>query len=119
MALSIIKTDSHKVSRLIAEYDLYLDESQTKIIVVKDGEAVPKEAAFILAGKGSTIPARYAEMLKAVEGPPDPEVAGASVPPSAPVAHVATTQEAETKPAALEPSPEVNEKLDPKVKPKK
>ena len=69
MALSIMKPDLRGAYRLIAEHDLYLNESQTKVIVVRDGETVPKEAAFVLAGKGGTIPARYAEMLKALEAP--------------------------------------------------
>lgn len=67
MALSIIKSDQRGAYRLIAEHDLYLDESQTRVIVVKDGEEVPKEAAFVLAGKGGTIPARYADLLKQLE----------------------------------------------------
>lgn len=118
MALTIIKTDNKGADRLIAEHDLYVDETGKKVIVVKDGEEVPREAATVLAGKGGTVPAKYADMLKALEGPPDPNVAGAPVPPSEPVAHVASTQETGTKPSAVEPSPELNKKLEPKAKPK-
>lgn len=92
MALSIIKPDFRGAYRLIAEHDLYLDESQTRIIVVKDGEEVPKEAAFILAGKGGTIPTRYAEMLKTLDAPPEVKV---------------EAQEAKVKPEPLPPPPEV------------
>lgn len=67
MALSIIKADPRGVYRMIAEHDLYLDESQQKVIVVKEGEEVPKEAAFVLAGRGGTIPSRYADLLKQLE----------------------------------------------------
>lgn len=74
MALSIVKPDARGVFRPIAQEDLYLDESQTKIIVVKDGEEVPKEAAFVLAAKGGTIPTRYTDMLKALETPPEVKV---------------------------------------------
>ena len=69
MGLTIIKTDSRGAYRLIAEHDLYLDETGQRIIVVKDGEEVPKEAALVLAGKGGTIPPRYADMLKALDAP--------------------------------------------------
>jgi len=69
MAITITKADPHGAYRMIAEHDLYLDESGTKVIVVKDGEEVPKEAATVLAGKGGTIPARYADMLKALDAP--------------------------------------------------
>lgn len=71
MGLTIIKPDARGVFRPIAQEDLYLDESQTKIIVVKDGEEVPREAAFVLAAKGGTVPTRYVDMLKALETPPE------------------------------------------------
>lgn len=76
MGLTIIRTDSRGVYRLIAERDLYLDESGQKVIVVKDGEVVPPEAAVVLAGKGGTIPTRYAKLLEQVEAAPEvvPEV---------------------------------------------
>jgi hypothetical protein len=67
MALSIIKTDSRGAYRMIAEHDLYLDESGQKVIVVKQGEEVPKEAATVLTGKGGTIPTRYADLLKSLD----------------------------------------------------
>lgn len=69
MGLTIVKTDSRGAYRMIAEHDLYLDESGTKVIVVKQGEEVPREAATVLAGKGGTIPTRYADMLKALDAP--------------------------------------------------
>ena len=69
MGLSIVKTDSRGAYRMVAQEDLYLDESMTKVIVVKHGEEVPKEAAFVLAGRGGTIPVKYAEMLKALDAP--------------------------------------------------
>lgn len=69
MALSIIRTDQRGAYRMIAEEDLYLDESMTRIIVVKSGDKVPKDAAFVLAGKGGTIPTRYADMLKTLDAP--------------------------------------------------
>ena len=65
MGLTIVKTDARGAYRMIAKEDLYLNEDQTKVIVVKRGEEVPKEAAFVLAGRGGTIPVRYAEMLNA------------------------------------------------------
>lgn len=67
MAVSIIKSDSRGAYRLVAQEDLYLDESQSRVIVVKQGEEVPKEAAFVLAGRGGTIPARYEKLLKSLE----------------------------------------------------
>lgn len=91
MALTIIKTDARGAYRMVAEHDLYLDDSGKRIIVVKDGEEVPKEAAFVLAGKGGTIPTRYAEMLKAL----DAEVKG----------EAKVKIEPETKPPAPEPKP--------------
>lgn len=91
MALTIIKTDARGAYRMVAEHDLYLDDSGKRIIVVRDGEEVPKEAAFVLAGKGGTIPTRYAEMLKAL----DAEVKG----------EAKVKIEPETKPPAPEPKP--------------
>lgn len=109
MGLSIIKTDSRGAYRMVAEEDLYLDESQTKVIVVKQGEEVPKEAAFVLAGKGGTIPPRYADMLKALDTPEvkgevrsvevEPEVKAEAKPPEAKV-------KPEAKPAKPEPAKE-------------
>jgi len=106
MALSIVKTDARGAYRMVAEEDLYLDESQTKIIVVKKGEEVPKEAAFVLAGKGGTIPVKYAEMLKTLDAPAEvkSEVKEVKVEP-------------ETKPTALDA--EAKAKSEPKpTKPK-
>lgn len=74
MALTIIKTDERGAYRLIAEHDLYLDESGQKVIVVKDGEEVPKEAAVVLAGKGGTIPTRFAKLLEQLDKPEEVEV---------------------------------------------
>jgi len=106
MALSIVKTDSRGAYRVIAKEDLYLDESQTKIIVVKQGEEVPKEAAFVLAGRGGTIPTRYADMVKAFDAPVEVknEVKDVQVEP-------------EPKPAAPEPDAKVKVKAEP-AKPK-
>lgn len=81
MALSIIKTDARGAYRMVAEHDLYLDEAQQRVIVVKAGEEVPKEAAFVLAGKGGTIPTRYAEMLKALDAEVKGEVVEVKVEP--------------------------------------
>ncbi|HTG95698.1 MAG TPA: hypothetical protein VL866_24060 [Pyrinomonadaceae bacterium] len=69
MGLTIVKTDARGAYRMVAQEDLYLNEDQTEIIVVKQGEEVPKEAAFVLAGRGGTIPVRYAEMLKTLDAP--------------------------------------------------
>lgn len=90
MALSIIRTDQRGAYRMVAQEDLYLDESMTRIIVVKSGDEVPKDAAFVLAGKGGTIPTRYADMLKTLDAPAEvkSEVSEVKV-------------EAETKPTAL------------------
>lgn len=120
MAVSIVKSEPRGgTNRLIAEHDLYLDETRQRVIVVQAGEEVPKDAAFVLAGKGGIIPPRYADMLKAIEGPPEPDVAGGPVLPSEPIGHIAKTEETETKPTAVEPSSEVNETLEPKAKSKK
>ena len=107
MGLTIIKTDFRGAYRLVAEHDLYLEETGQKVIVVKAGEEVPKEAALVLAGKGGTIPPRYADMLRAMD----------KVPESEPLAEV----KAEVKPEpAPEPSPEATEPSEAKpVKPKK
>lgn len=89
MGLTIIKTDSRGAYRMIAEHDLYLDESGQKVIVVKAGEEVPKEAATVLAGKGGTIPARFAKLLEQMDAPvevaPEPQVAPEPAPPIAEV----------------------------------
>jgi len=69
MGLTIVKHDARGVYRMVAQEDLYLNEDQTRVIVVKKGEEVPKEAAFVLAGRGGTIPVKYAEMLKALDAP--------------------------------------------------
>ena len=106
MALTIVKTDARGAYRMIAEEDLYLNEDQTRVIVVKRGEEVPKEAAFVLAGKGGTIPVKYAEMLKTLDAPAQvkDEVKEVKVEP-------------ETKPTAPEPEPKVKAKAEP-AKPK-
>lgn len=109
MAVSIIKSDSRGAYRLVAQEDLYLDESQQKVIVVKQGEEVPKEAAFVLAGKGGTIPARYEKLLKSLDQPEvkdevekvevKPEVKADTKPTEAKV-------KSEPKPAKPEPAKE-------------
>lgn len=65
MGVTIVRKQA--VYHLIAEHDLYLDADKTKVLVVKDGEEVPTEAAFILAGKGSGIPPMYIDLLEAME----------------------------------------------------
>lgn len=109
MALSIIKTDSRGAYRMVAEHDLYLDGSMAKIIVVKEGEEVPAEAAFVLAGKGGTVPVRYAEMLKALDAPVEVkgEVGEVKVEPEAKPTAPALDVKAAAKPApAKAKSPE-------------
>lgn len=106
MALTIIKTDSRGAYRMVAQEDLYLNEAQTEIIVVKQGQEVPKEAAFVLAGRGGTIPVKYAEMLKALDAPVEvkDEVKEVKVEP-------------ETKPSAPDVEAKVKSKAEP-AKPK-
>ena len=101
MALSIIKTDSRGAYRMIAEHDLYLDESGKKIIVVKQGEEVPKEAATVLAGKGGTIPTRYADLLKSLDAPAE------------------VKEEAKVEPEVKPPAPESEAKAKSKAEPAK
>ena len=106
MPVMINKPDPRGSYRMIAEHDLYLDESGQKVIVVKQGEEVPKEAAFVLAGRGGTIPARYADMVKAFDAPV--EVKG----------EVKEVQvESQPKPTASEPDAKVKAKAEP-AKPK-
>ena len=76
---------------MIAEHDLYLDEAKQKVIVVKEGEDVPVEAAFVLIGKGGTVPPLYADMVKALDEPVVepvvqvvPELPPLSLPPAVP-----------------------------------
>lgn len=72
MPVTIIRRQA--VYSLIAEHDLYLDENKEKVLVVQEGEDVPKEAAFVLAGKGTRIPQQYEAMVEAFEAPkPEPE----------------------------------------------
>lgn len=97
MAVSIIKSDSRGAYRLVAQEDLYLDESQSRVIVVKQGEEVPKEAAFVLAGRGGTIPARYEKLLKSLD---QPEVKG-----EAKAAEVKVQPEAKPTEAKVRPEP--------------
>lgn len=108
MALSVIKTDSRGAYRMVAQEDLYLNEDQTQIIIVKQGEEVPKEAAFVLAGRGGTIPVKYADMLKSLDAPIEvkDEVKEVKVEP-------------ETKPSAPELEAEAQPKAKPKVEPAK
>ena len=100
MGLTIVKTDARGAYRMIAEEDLYLNEDQTKVIVVKRGEEVPKEAAFVLAGRGGTIPVRYAEMLKTLDAPVEvkSEVKEVKVEPE-----TKPTAEAKVKPQSATP----------------
>jgi hypothetical protein len=106
MGLTIVKNDSRGAWRMVAQEDLYLNEDQTNVIVVKRGEEVPKEAAFVLAGRGGTIPVKYAEMLKALDAPAEvkDEVKEVKVEP-------------ETKPTAPDAEPKVKSKPEP-AKPK-
>lgn len=107
MALSIIKTDSRGAYRMIAEHDLYLDESGKKIIVVKEGEEVPREAATVLAGKGGTIPTRYADLLKSLDTEVKEEVkVEPEVKPPAPESEAKVKSKAEpAKPKPTEEKP--------------
>ena len=102
MALSIIKADARGAYRLIAEHDLYLDESGQKIIVVKDGEVVPPEAAVVLAGKGGTIPTRYAKMLDELDKPEEVKVE----PEAKPALELAPEPKPEPPPAKSKPTKE-------------
>jgi hypothetical protein len=86
-----------------AQEDLYLNEAQTEIIVVKQGEEVPKEAAFVLAGRGGTIPARYAEMLKALDAPAKVKDEVTEVEPAA--KPTAPDVKAKSKPEPAKPKP--------------
>ena len=107
MGLTIVKNDSRGAWRMVAQEDLYLNEDQTNVIVVKRGEEVPKEAAFVLAGRGGTIPVKYAEMLKALDAPVEVkgEVKEVKVEP-------------ETKPTAPDTEAKVKSKPEPaKTKP--
>lgn len=110
MAISIVKTDSRGAYRMVAECDLYLDQTMTKVITVKDGDSVPKEAAFVLAGKGGTIPARYKALVEGLEtaevdkakpkAEPAPE-------PAKPLPQVPLEPEAEVAPEPeAQPAPE-------------
>lgn len=108
MALSIVKSDSRGAYRMIAEEDLYLDESGTKIIVVKRGEEVPKEAAFVLAGRGGTIPTKYADILKALDASAEvkgevTKVAEVKVEPEAKLAAPPTPAKAKSKAEPAKP----------------
>lgn len=64
MALTIIKPDKHGRQQVIAEEDMYLDASGTKVIIVKEGETVPPEASSVLAMKGGKVHARFMEMVQ-------------------------------------------------------
>lgn len=76
MALTINKPDARGKQQVVAEEDMYLDESGRKVIVVKEGGEVPKEAASVLAMRGGRVPARYAKLV---------DEAGAKVKPEAEV----------------------------------
>lgn len=108
MAISIVKTDPRGAYRMVAECDLYLDQTMTKVITVKDGDSVPKEAAFVLAGKGGTIPARYKALVEGLEtaavDKTKPKAEPAPEPPK-PLPQVPLEPEAEVAPEAP-PTPE-------------
>lgn len=86
MALTINKPDARGKQQVVAEEDMYLDETGKKVIIVKQGEDVPAEAATVLAMRGGRVPARYAKLV---------DEAGAKVKPEAEVKVEAKT---ETKP---------------------
>lgn len=113
MGISIIKHDSRGAYRLVAEHDLYLDQAMTKVIVVKVGEDVPKEAAFVLTGKGGTIPPRYVKLLEKLEAKvEETESVPAAPEPLPPAPDAAPADEPTTTPQL---TPEVNVKLEPKA----
>lgn len=94
MGVTIIRRQT--VYHLIAEHDLYLNADKSKVLVVKDGEEVPSEAAFVLAGKGGMIPPMYAGLLEALEAEvPEPE---AKVAPESEPLPQAVAAEPEVKP---------------------
>lgn len=76
MALTINKPDARGKQQVVSSEDLYLDDSGKKVIVVKEGEAVPKEASSVLAMRGGRVPARYAKLVEqaGVEVKPEVEV---------------------------------------------
>lgn len=75
MALTINKPDARGKQQVVSTEDLYLDEAG-KLIVVKEGEEVPREAASVLAMRGGRVPARYAKLIEGagVEVKPEAEV---------------------------------------------
>jgi hypothetical protein len=75
MALTINKPDARGKQQVVSTEDLYLDNSG-KVLVVKEGKEVPKEAASVLAMRGGRVPARYAKMVEeaGVEVKPEVEV---------------------------------------------
>lgn len=86
MVLTINKPDARGKQQVVAEEDMYLDESGSKVIVVKQGEVVPAEAASVLAMRGGRVPARYAKLVDAAGAKVIPEAEvksqGKAKPPS-------------------------------------
>lgn len=74
MALTIIKPDSRGKQQVVSSEDLYLDDSGQKVIVVKEGAEVPKEASSVLAMRGGRVPARYARLVEEAGVNVKPEV---------------------------------------------
>lgn len=72
MALTINKSDARGKQQVVASEDMYLDNSG-KVLVVKEGEPVPAEAASVLAMRGGRVPARYAKMVEEAGGEVRPE----------------------------------------------
>lgn len=106
MAIQIHKAVKEDQNALVAEHDLYFNESKEKVLVVEEGQPVPTDAAFVLAMKGSRVPPRHVDLVKKLgeaeksqeqpEVKPEPQVA-----PEQPVAPVAEVQ-TEPKPAKSE-----------------
>lgn len=63
MALTINKPDARGKQQVVSSEDLYLDDAG-KLIIVKEGEEVPKEAASVLAMRGGRVPARYMKIVE-------------------------------------------------------
>lgn len=104
MAVAIHKAVKEDQNALVAEHDLYFDESKEKVLVVEEGQPVPTDAAFVLAMRGSRVPQQHVELVKklgeAEKARAQPEVKP-QIAPEQPVAPVAEVQ-TESKPAKPE-----------------
>lgn len=104
MALTINKPDARGKQQVVASEDMYLDESHSKVIVVKQGEQVPPEASSVLAMRGGRVPARYAKMVEdaGVQVKPEAEVKAQAKAEAKPPSEASGTnpKKTEEKPAA-------------------